>query len=525
MEEHIYLEPEQEIPSIVATLKKTKSDSVGLVVPRGSISLQSAINLKLLKKEAAKLGKEIAIVTSDKIGQHLALQAGLTVYETVKSKQPIEPKREVPERQESAKQEPKEEKLPVPEGVTVKHFQTETIEPEKQYKEPEKTELPQRPRRRRGNILIAIGAVIVILLYLFVLPAATIVIEVIGEPFTQELLLQVATVSGVGERVVGASLEEKTSEVSRNFKTTGQKDVGEKAKGTITLFNAWSSDNQPLAAQSKLVKDGSAFRLVSAVIIPGASVTLVAGTAQTNPGKIDGQIEAENAGEAGNVSAGRFTVTSIESVKQSRIYGESTTKLTGGSSRFINVVSEDDLKQARTTAETELKDKLKQELVEKVPGRIVLDQAVKVDLLEEKASKKSGDEAAEFELKLQGNVRAIVFTQQDFRKAFLTELQTQIGEDREVVFGPDDEITTTVEETDFENGRLTVRGILASQVAPKIDQAGLKQALRFKSLPGSEKIVRDLPQVSNVEIAITPRFGLKRIPLLPTNLKFEIVHK
>ncbi|MBI3261200.1 hypothetical protein HYZ64_02400 [Candidatus Berkelbacteria bacterium] len=515
MEEYIYLEPDEEIPTLLSKLKKNKSSSVGLVVPRGSITLQSAINLKLLKQEAAKLGKDIAIVTADSIGQHLAAQAGLTVFESVKSKEPIAVRKRASE----------EEKLPSPAGVNVRHFQTETIEPEKEYVEPERSHAPVPARRRvKGAVVVAI-ALVILLLYIFVVPRVTITVEVLGEPLERELTLTAATVSGAGEQVVPATLEEATKEQTQTFKTTGQKNVGEKAKGTIALNNAWSSDAVPLAAGTKLTKDGVAFRLTQAVTIPGATVSLVAGQAQTNPGKIDGAIEAEGSGEAGNVGPGKFTITSIEVIKQSKIYGESTAKLTGGSSRFIGVVSEEDLKTARTTLEGELKNELKESIVSKAAGRIVLDQAVKLEQIDEKASKQVDEEAGEFELKLKGNLKAIVFTEEDFRKAFLTDLGQEIGQDHEVVFGPSDEITTTVEEADFENGRLQLRGLLKSQIAPKIDQSQLKQAIRFKSFPGTEKIIRDLPQVSNVEISISPRLALKRIPLLPTNVKFDIKHK
>lgn len=527
MDDFIYLEPDEEIPSLLGKLKKHTSSSVGLVVPRGSITLQSAINLKLLKQQAAKLGKDIAIITADSIGQHLAAQAGLTVFETVKSKEPIAVR----------KQQDKERTSPdlaaeapmatgaKEAGVKVRHFQTETIEPEKQYVEPERSHAPAPGRRRTKAIVLAAAAVVVLLLYTFVVPRVTITVEVLGEPLERELTLNAATVSGAGEQVVPATLEEATREQVQTFKTTGQKNVGEKAKGTITLNNAWSSDSVPLAAGSKLTKDGVAFRLTQAVTIPGATVSLVAGQAQTNPGKIDGQIEAEGSGEAGNVAPGKFTITSIEAIKQSKIYGESTAKLTGGSSRFIGVVSEEDLKTARATLEGELKNELKESIVAKAAGRIVLDQAVKLEQIDEKSSKQVDEEAGEFELKLKGNLKAIVFTEEDFRKAFLNDLGQEIGEDHEVVFGPSDEITTTVEEADFENGRLQLRGLLKSQIAPKIDQAQLKQAIRFKSFPGTEKIIRDLPQVSDVEISISPRASLKRIPLLPTNVKFDIKHK
>lgn len=89
MDEILYLEPDEEITSVIDKLKKSESDSVGLVIPRNSTLVHSLVNLKLLKKEAEKAGKDIALVTGDKIGKNIAGQVGLTVFEDVHAKRPV----------------------------------------------------------------------------------------------------------------------------------------------------------------------------------------------------------------------------------------------------------------------------------------------------------------------------------------------------------------------------------------------------------------------------------------------------
>jgi len=91
MDEILYLEPDEEITSVVDKLKGLEADSVGLVAPKGSSIVQSLVSLKLLQKQAEELGKEISIVTSDEVGQNLAGRINLPVYADVRSKKPIEP--------------------------------------------------------------------------------------------------------------------------------------------------------------------------------------------------------------------------------------------------------------------------------------------------------------------------------------------------------------------------------------------------------------------------------------------------
>lgn len=91
MDAVIYLEADEEITSVIDKLKRSKSPIVGIVAPRNAVLLQSIVNLKLLKKEADKFGKEVSLVTADVVGQNIALRTGLTVYKNIHDTEPITP--------------------------------------------------------------------------------------------------------------------------------------------------------------------------------------------------------------------------------------------------------------------------------------------------------------------------------------------------------------------------------------------------------------------------------------------------
>src|SRR3989344_6215527 len=76
----IYLEPDEEITSIIDRLAKVDEKKIAVVVPKNSTMFQSLVNLKLLARQAQKLGKEVAIISSNKIGSRLAKQVGLETY-------------------------------------------------------------------------------------------------------------------------------------------------------------------------------------------------------------------------------------------------------------------------------------------------------------------------------------------------------------------------------------------------------------------------------------------------------------
>jgi hypothetical protein len=82
-EKLVYLESDEEITSVIDKISKASSPEVALVIPRGGNLGQSIVNLKLLKKRSTDLGKDVSLVTTDKISRNLASQVGITVYSRV----------------------------------------------------------------------------------------------------------------------------------------------------------------------------------------------------------------------------------------------------------------------------------------------------------------------------------------------------------------------------------------------------------------------------------------------------------
>lgn len=81
--EPIYLEPDEEITSVIDKLSASSGGRVAIVVPKNSTLFQSLVNLKLLAKQAKELGKDVAIISSNKVGARLATQVGLQTYATL----------------------------------------------------------------------------------------------------------------------------------------------------------------------------------------------------------------------------------------------------------------------------------------------------------------------------------------------------------------------------------------------------------------------------------------------------------
>jgi len=79
MHQTFYIDIDEEITSIVDRLRKSTAKEIIIVVPKRAMLIQSVVNLKLLKKEADKMDKQVVIVTQDKLGKLLIEKTGILV--------------------------------------------------------------------------------------------------------------------------------------------------------------------------------------------------------------------------------------------------------------------------------------------------------------------------------------------------------------------------------------------------------------------------------------------------------------
>ena len=77
MHQTFYIDISEEISSVIDRLKKSMAKDNYFVVPQRALFMQSVVNLKLLKREADKIGKQVVLVTQDEIGMSMAQRAGI----------------------------------------------------------------------------------------------------------------------------------------------------------------------------------------------------------------------------------------------------------------------------------------------------------------------------------------------------------------------------------------------------------------------------------------------------------------
>jgi hypothetical protein len=535
----IYLEPDEEITQVIEKLSLSKESQVKFVVPKGATLLQSLVNLKLLKKRADALNKEIFLVTSDKIGRNLASQVGISVFsesgKEVTSKPRVRELEEIPTvpgvrihryylpREESAENSKSSEK-PAKEEVEREELKEVEVS---------KVKIPREKGAEVGGEILAkkrkIVFLILALIFFFSLlgfayvfgPRAEALIYVKSEPYTLDLTIESRRDQkdyDLENAKIPLQVLEVEKTVSQEFAATGKKEVGEKAKGNIIVYNSWDQNPQTLVAGTRFVAEGSGkvFRTLSDVTVPGASLSLREGQININPSSATVAVEADAPGDSYNIGPTRFIIPGLPEEKQKKIYGESKAPMTGGVSKEVTVVSDKDINEARKT----LKEKAILQAKEALggdPEKLIMENAEENEIVNEKFSAKAGAETEKFKAEITLKESLLAISNKDF-KNFLEDLaQKNAPEDKNLVLKIEGEVKPKTSEASVKEGWAKLNVVLSALVYAKIDKEKIQSDLVGKNKEQARTVLASQP-ADRIEIRVTPSF-LKRLPLRKEQIK------
>jgi len=262
----IYVDIDDEITGIIDKVRASDGKLVALVLPKRASTFQSIVNMKLLKRAADSEKKHLVLITSEAGLLPLAGAAGVHVAKTLTSKPEIPAAPALPEEPDEAVDEDEAEALdpdaPVgqlagaaaADGVETLVLDDEDLPPEadapagpKTFEPPAKTKKNKKlavPNFERFRLLLVAGALLLILLIgglifaLTALPKAVIAIKTNATTVDVNLGLNLSTTATqlkASDGTVPAKLAQQQKTYTQQVPTTGQKNNGNKASGTMSV--------------------------------------------------------------------------------------------------------------------------------------------------------------------------------------------------------------------------------------------------------------------------------------------------
>ena len=574
MNEIIYLEPDDDITGVLMRIKKLQAKAVALVIPRGGTIGQSVINLKLLKRESEKNGVVIGLVTKDKISKNLADQIGIEVFAGVTeaksakimteavvsaektAKNPenigeikvnrynkedemeplVEDELESDETEEEGEPEDEAENEAEDENLGANDYnrdreelriKEEKGEVDRKINEPktdsgaEKEEKKMNHRNlssRRKPLLIILGVFLIlgIIVSGVVLPSAQarVVLRVDDCEKKYDVVLTTATSGADLNKMELPSNELVTEkEESKEFSSTGSKNVGTKATGEITFYNDYDPSNSiKLSAGTILTASGKEFVLDAAITIPPATVISLY-PPKTNPGTIKGQITAKEAGSEYNIGASTFLISGFSGVKMDKVYGSSTTALSGGTTEIVKFVSASDLSGAREELSEEISVALRKEVDSAVvdnSGRMI-DSGYKEEEVSYVSTKQSLEEAERFSITIKKKATAYYFSETMLRESIIKKVEMDLGDTAMVVAGEKSEISYGMMSVADDGKIVNLSVLFKGKSGRKMAESEIKELLLGTKLGMAKSKIEAIEGVDSAEITVKPSFW----PMIP----------
>ena len=321
----------------------------------------------------------------------------------------------------------------------------------------------------------------------------------------------IGVVDFVNNKIPGQILTIKKNE-EKSFLSSGEKEVEEKARVLVTVYNELDSTSQPMIpSRFKEEKSGKIFWSVKSIIVPGASIK----DGKILSGTVEVEIVASEAGNSFNIDCSafspcRFTIPAWQgTVKYDKLYAVTNTPIKGGSTGRVKIATAEDIIKAREAIVSDLKSALANELKEKVPSNLqLLRESLTEKIIKESAGIKAGDIANDFSLSMDMELSGVAFNGDDLNQLLDSIIKGIISEDvdalldkREVAFavsyGTDKKVLIKV------NGE--------ESVAWKIDESSIKRDILGKNENDLRQYFNSIKGVESVKVDFWP-FWVNKVP-------------
>ncbi len=416
----VYIEADDEITTVIDKVLSAKEDIVAVVLPKRATVFQSVVNLKLLKKASEESKKRVVLISSEPAIESISAIAGMHIAQSLSSK-PYVPKRAKPVGSETisskeldvvdngAEETPDEvittdEK---PESDTIELDNTQSVAEElpegslalaggaKEVKK-SRFKIPDFSsfRLRLGLGITALVLLIVGWVFGFViLPKANITIntDTSSQPVTMNFIAR-ADITEINLET--GELPAKKAEISKEDKVTvpatGEKNVGEKASGTMTITNCNVDDESvTVPAGTAFSNGGLSFSTTEEVTVSVSNFTGGGVCKKDKSAAVD--VLANESGSKYNLSARTYTTANND-------LSGSGSSMSGGTDTVVKVVSDSDVNKAKeqlkgiatASAIAELNQNLSSQQLQPLPE--TLEETAPVI----KSSTAVGTEASEF---------------------------------------------------------------------------------------------------------------------------------
>jgi len=306
---------------------------------------------------------------------------------------------------------------------------------------------------------------------------------------------------------------------TKDFPATGETSGSSKAKGMISVYNAYSESPQTLVQSTRFVSEsGKVFRTTKAITIPGAK----SAGGKLTPVFIDAEVVADQPGPDYNISSSKFTIPGFEgSPKYKGFYGVSNSAMSGGSSGAGKAISSRDLENARAAMDDLVSEETEKLLKGQIPANFkVLDNALQRNISDVVFSQPEGAAVGTFSAVVNIEIQALVFDEKNLNELIDKNFAASGAADKSLL--PNSrQVDYNDSKVDFTKGQIILVVAVSQDAVSKLDLADLKKKLAGEGESGIKKTLGQMPGIQNAKVNFWP-FWVKSIPKQTSRIDIKI---
>ncbi|MFZ1250039.1 MAG: hypothetical protein WAR37_01135 [Candidatus Microsaccharimonas sp.] len=531
----IYIDVDDDITAIIGKIKSAKEKIVALVPPKRTGALQSAVNLRLLERMAKIDNKKLVLITNNAALVALAANAQIPVAKNLQSKpelaqipaliiddgDDIIDGSELPVGDHANSIKVKDGTKPALADARNKAIDSTDIDIDGEdalastatvaaargvIKKPKsRAKIPNFDSFRK-KLFLGIGggiALIALLIWMFVFaPAATVIITASTAPEPMNVAVRLGGTAATDYKagVISSVSQQDKKDETIEFDATGQKDVGEKATGTVRFTTDSISSLGTIPA-------GTQLRSTSGVVFTtDESVTLTIANARS--GATTG-ITAADSGTNYNGASGSM------SGAPSGVSANLVNATSGGTSQVVKVVSAADVERAQGQLVGESTDDEKKALIAKFTNdEVTIESSFTVERGSPVSSPAVDQEASSGKAKLTIPVTYTIqaVPRDDLDSYLKAVLEAKIDPATQKVY------RTGIDGSTLSNFRKEGDASLATinatgSVGPEINETDIKEQVKGKRYGEVQQILQTIDGIKDVDV----RFSYFWVRTVPNN--------
>jgi hypothetical protein len=527
----IYIDIDDEITSIIDKVRGSKNKILALVLPKRATTLQSIVNMKLLKRTADDAKKHIVLITSETNLLPLAGAVGLHVAKTLQTKPAIPPPPDVSKSVDSIEDTDVNDEEPMldesksigelaglpdetpahvaaaEETIDIDNSDDDTeggkaVDAKKAHK---KIKVPNFNTFRLRLVLGIVGLIGLIVLWFVmfrVLPKASVTIQTDNQTVNDSPSITVNTAAktvDLTSNTLPAEIQDDKITVTQKAASTGKKNIGNKSSGAVSLQNCTHTGGSvQIPAGTGVSTNGLTFITQDNVTLP-ASIFNGLNQCITNTKDVD--ITAQSPGTQYNVAASStFAVAGYPSVS-----GSNSNALSGGTDQIVTVLNQSDIdgaKQKIVSNTTQAQNDLSKAL--KTAGDLPISATLVTDDSSVSSSANAGDQVSEVTVTVVTTYHMLGVKKTDLETVIANDLKGQINSKKQVIsdYGLGGATFSQTAKKSTTEQTLTLKTTVIT--GAQIDTASLKLQIEGKKSGDVAQMIESQPSVKKAIVNYSP---------------------